>query len=224
MDGSAELCVRDTGVGIDPAMIPRLFQPFSQADTTLNRRLGGLGLGLALVRGLVEAHGGTIKVASGGKGMGAEFVVRLPLSVAPVRAEAAPRAAPLPRRILVIEDNLDAAESLRLALALEGHEVAVAHDGPQGIARARALLPEVVLCDIGLPDMDGYDVARALRREAVLRDTYLVALTGYALPEDQRRAREAGFDAHLTKPVTVEGVEEVMSRRAETPAGAPAAP
>jgi len=112
----------------------------------------------------------------------------------------------------VIEDNLDAAESLQLALELEGHEVAVAHDGPKGIERARELTPEVVLCDIGLPDMDGYAVAKALRREPGLRDTVLVALTGYALPEDQRRAAEAGFDAHLTKPATVEGVQEVMGR------------
>jgi two-component system, chemotaxis family, CheB/CheR fusion protein len=222
VDGSAVLCVRDTGVGIDPAMIPRLFQPFSQADTTLNRRFGGLGLGLALVKGLVETHGGTIDVSSGGKGAGAEFVVRLALAAAPARIEVAPTAAPRPRRILVIEDNLDAAESLQLALELEGHEVAVAHDGPQGIDRARQLTPEVVLCDIGLPGMDGYAVAKALRREPGLRNTLLVALTGYALPEDQRRAAEAGFDAHLTKPATVEGVEKVMggavaaARRAPT--------
>jgi two-component system CheB/CheR fusion protein len=223
--GAAELRVRDTGVGIEPAMIPRLFQPFSQADTTLNRRLGGLGLGLALVRGLVEAHGGTIDVASGGKGKGAEFVVRLPLSAVPVEAEVAPPASAQPRRILVIEDNLDAAESLRLALQLEGHEVEVAHDGPAGIAQARALTPEVVLCDIGLPDMDGYAVARALRQEPGLRDTFLVALTGYALPEDRTRASEAGFDAHLTKPATVEGVEEVMRRaRPRLQPGVPAPP
>jgi two-component system CheB/CheR fusion protein len=218
VDGFAVLRVRDTGVGIDPAMIPRLFQPFSQADTTLNRRLGGLGLGLALVKGLVETHGGTIEVSSGGKGAGAEFVVRLPLAAAPARIEVAPVAAPRPRRILVIEDNLDAAESLQLALELEGHEVAVAHDGPQGIDRARQLTPEVVLCDIGLPDMDGYAVAKALRLEPGLRDTFLVALTGYALPEDQQRAAEAGFDAHLTKPVTIEGVEEVIGRARPQPA------
>jgi two-component system CheB/CheR fusion protein len=212
VDGFAVLRVRDTGVGIDPAMIPRLFQPFSQADTTLNRRLGGLGLGLALVKGLVDTHGGTIDVSSGGKGAGTEFVLRLPLSAAAARIEVAPAAPPRPRRILVIEDNLDAAESLQLALKLEGHEVTVAYDGPQGIERARQLTPEVVLCDIGLPDMDGYAVAKALRREPGLRDTFLVALTGYALPEDQRRAADAGFDAHLTKPATVEGVEEVMAR------------
>ena len=211
-DGSAVLRVRDTGVGIDPAMIPRLFQPFEQADTTLNRRLGGLGLGLALVKGLVETHGGTIEASSAGKGKGTEFVVRLPLAAAPVGLAVAPAAAPRPRRILVIEDNLDAAESLQLALELQGHEVFLAHDGPEGIVRAREILPEVVLCDIGLPDMDGYAVAKALRGEPELRDTLLVALTGYALPEDVRRATDAGFDAHLTKPTTIEGVEEVMGR------------
>jgi two-component system CheB/CheR fusion protein len=207
-------------------MIPRLFQPFSQADTTLNRRLGGLGLGLALVKGLVEAHGGTIDVSSGGKGAGAEFVVRLPLAAAPSRIDDAPPAAPRPRRILVIEDNLDAAVSLQLALELEGHEVAVAHDGPKGIERARELNPEVVLCDIGLPDMDGYAVAKALRREPGLRNTFLVALTGYALPEDQRRAVEAGFDAHLTKPATVESVQSAMDRARPPPApvGPPPSP
>jgi two-component system CheB/CheR fusion protein len=212
VDGLAVLCVRDTGIGIEPAMLPRLFQPFTQADSTLNRRLGGLGLGLALVKGLVETHGGTIDVSSGGKGAGAEFVVRLPLTATPVQTEVAPAVPPRPRRILLIEDNLDAAESLRLALELGGHEVAVAHDGPQGIERARQIAPEVVLCDIGLPDMDGYAVARALRGEPGLRNTFLVALTGYALPEDQQRAQEAGFDAHLTKPATVEGVEAVMDR------------
>jgi two-component system CheB/CheR fusion protein len=211
-DGLAVLTVRDTGIGIEPAMLPRLFQPFSQADSTLNRRLGGLGLGLALVKGLVETHGGTIDVSSGGKGAGAEFVVRLPLSSAPARTEVTPEAARRARRILVIEDNLDAAESLQLALEYEGHEVAVAHDGPEGIERARQLTPEVVLCDIGLPDMDGYAVAKALRQEPGLRDTFLIALTGYALPEDQRRALEAGFDAHLTKPASVEAVEEAMGR------------
>jgi two-component system CheB/CheR fusion protein len=214
VDGFAVLAVRDTGAGIDPAMIPRLFQPFSQADTTLNRRLGGLGLGLALVKGLVEMHGGTIAVSSGGKGAGAEFVVRLPLVTAPARSEVAPAASPRQRRILLIEDNLDAAESLQLALELEGHEVAVAHDGPEGIERARQLTPEVVLCDIGLPGMDGYAVAKALRREPRLRDTLLVALTGYALPDDLQRATDAGFHAHLTKPATMEGVQEVVSRAA----------
>ena len=217
-DGFAALRVRDTGIGIEPALIPRLFQSFIQADATLHRRLGGLGLGLALVKGLVETHGGTVEVSSGGKGEGSEFVVRLPLSTAPARADVAPAAPLRPRRILLIEDNLDAAESLRLALELEGHEVSVAHDGPMGLARARELKPDVVLCDVGLPGMDGYLVAKAVRREPGLRNTFLVALTGYALPEDQRRTAEAGFDAHLTKPATVEDLQEVMGRAPQPPA------
>jgi len=212
VDGFAVLRVRDTGIGIEPAMIPRLFQPFTQADTTLNRRLGGLGLGLALVKGLVETHGGTVDASSGGKGAGAELVVRLPLAAPPARPEVAPAAPFRPRRVLVIEDNLDAAESLQLALEMEGHEVAVAHDGPSGLERARELAPDVVLCDVGLPGMDGYTVAKALRREPGLRNTFLVALTGYALPEDQRRASDAGFDAHLTKPATIAAVQQVVGR------------
>jgi two-component system CheB/CheR fusion protein len=211
-DGRAVLRVKDTGLGIDPGMIPRLFQPFAQADTTLNRRLGGLGLGLALVKGLVETHGGTIEVSSGGEGQGTEFVLRLPLGTAPTGEEVAPAPPRRSHHVLVIEDYLDAAESLQLALEMEGHEVALAHDGPTGIARARALAPEVVLCDVGLPGLDGYAVAKALRRDPSLRNTFLVALTGYALPEDQRRASEAGFDAHLTKPATVEAIHEVMAR------------
>jgi two-component system CheB/CheR fusion protein len=215
--GFGVLRVRDTGVGIEPAMIPRLFQPFSQADTTLNRRLGGLGLGLALVKGIVETHGGTVDVSSGGKGAGTEFVLRLPLAAAPARIEVAPVAPLQPRRVLLIEDNLDAAESLQLALEMEGHEVAVAHDGPSGLERARELAPDVVLCDVGLPGMDGYAVAKALRHEPALRDMFVVALTGYALPEDHRRAEDAGFNAHLTKPASIEAIQEVLGRAPSRP-------
>lgn len=213
VDGFAVLRVRDTGIGVEPAMIPRLFQPFSQADTTLNRRLGGLGLGLALVKGLVETHGGTVDVSSGGKGAGTELVVRLPLAAPPASPEVASPAAPSqPRLVLVIEDNVDAAESLRLALAMEGHEVEVAHDGPEGLDRAREFGPDVVLCDVGLPQMDGYLVAKAIREDPVLREALLVALTGYGLPEDQRRFADAGFDTHLIKPATIERIQEVIAR------------
>ena len=213
VEGLAELRVRDDGIGIDPQMIPRLFQPFSQADGTLDRGLGGLGLGLALVKGLVELHGGTVEVFSGGRGAGTEFVVRQRIAEAPPAAlDAARSAPPRPRRILVIEDNVDAAESLRDVLEMEGHTVEVAHDGPRGLEKGRELRPDVVVCDIGLPGMDGYQVARALRDDPALRGGFLIALTGYALPEDQRRATDAGFDAHLCKPPTIEQLQDAIAR------------
>jgi two-component system CheB/CheR fusion protein len=207
--------VRDTGVGIAPELLPRVFEPFSQADTTLDRSKGGLGLGLALVKGLVEMHGGTASVESDGLDRGAQFTVRFPLETAelpaaPARVVIAPSP---PRRILVIEDNVDAADSLREVLELGEHMVEVAYSGPAGIERAREFLPDVVLCDIGLPDMDGYQVARAMRANPALRETTLVALTGYAAPEDITRSREAGFDSHLAKPPSLEKIEEAIAPR-----------
>jgi two-component system CheB/CheR fusion protein len=211
--GSAEVRVRDTGVGIDAPMLPRLFVPFSQADDTLDRRQGGLGLGLALVKGLVELHGGTVEARSAGKDTGTELVVRLPLAAAPLDAGHPTEAANTrPRRVLVVEDNVDAADSLRAVLELEGHTVEVAHDGPAGIARGRAFRPDVILCDIGLPGMSGYELARAVREDAALRGAFLVALTGYATPDDQRHATAAGFDGHLAKPPTIEQIRSAIGR------------
>jgi two-component system CheB/CheR fusion protein len=212
--GMAVVRVRDTGAGIAPEMLPRLFEPFTQADTTLDRSKGGLGLGLALARGLVEQHGGTVSVASEGLGRGAEFTVRLP-----IRSGPAPRPTPVPalggaarpRRVLLVEDNVDAAETLREVLELEGHVVEVAYSGPAGIDKARHFRPEVVLCDIGLPGMDGYDVARRLRAEPALGDVVLVALTGYAGPDDVARSLEAGFDHHLAKPPSLDQLGLVLS-------------
>jgi two-component system CheB/CheR fusion protein len=216
VEGFVELRIRDTGSGIESGMLPRLFQPFSQADATLDRRLGGLGLGLALVKGLVELHRGTVEARSGGEGAGSEFVVRLPRAELPAATRgAAPVAPSRPRRILIVDDNLDGAESLRDVLAMDGHTVEVAHDGRRGLQVAREFGPHVVVCDIGLPGMDGYEVARALREDPSLRGAFLVALTGYALPEDQRRATEAGFDAHLSKPTTVEQIREAIARAPE---------
>ncbi|HET9594149.1 MAG TPA: chemotaxis protein CheB [Anaeromyxobacteraceae bacterium] len=225
VDGLVELRVRDNGVGIEPEILPRLFQPFSQADATLDRSLGGLGLGLALVKGLVELHRGSVEVSSGGKGAGAEFVVRLPLSAAPPALhDAAPLVPTHPRRILVIDDNVDGAESLREVLELDGHEAKVAHDGPQGLARGREFRPDIVLCDIGLPGQDGYQVAKAMRGDPALRGAFLIALTGYTRPEDQQRATEAGFDAHLSKPPTVEQIRSAVARADARPGHAPGAP
>jgi two-component system CheB/CheR fusion protein len=209
---TAVLQVRDSGVGIAPAMLGRIFQPFTQADRTLDRSTGGLGLGLALVKGVVELHGGEVSAHSDGAGKGSEFTLRLPARPEPAAAAQAPLApARRARRVLVIEDNEDAAETLQAALELNGHEVAVAFDGPRGLERARAFGPEAVLCDIGLPGMDGYAVARAFRSDAALRDVALVALTGYALPEDVERAKAAGFDRHLAKPPDLATLERVLS-------------
>jgi PAS domain S-box-containing protein len=208
--------VADTGAGMAPEMLARLFQPFAQADATLDRSKGGLGLGLALVKGLVELHGGTIAAHSAGVGQGAEFVVRLPLALEEVVTDGPVHSRTVVsggrRRVLIIEDNIDAADSLREALELGGHEVEVAYTGTSGIAKAHKRKPEVVFCDIGLPGMDGFDVARALRADDALKGVYLVALSGYARPEDIQRASEAGFDQHLAKPPDLEKLEQVVAQ------------
>ncbi|MGC9986752.1 MAG: response regulator [Polyangia bacterium] len=208
----AVIRVVDNGVGMAPDTVTRLFQPFMQADHTLDRSKGGLGLGLALVRGLVELHGGSIEAKSEGLGRGAEFTVRLALDVGTALEEQAARAGNVrvPRRVLIIEDNVDAADSLREALELGEHMVEVAHSGPEGIERARSFPPDVVLCDIGLPGMDGYDVARAFRQDPELQSIFLVALSGYASPEDLERAADAGFQRHLAKPPSVDALERLL--------------
>ena len=209
-ESRALLEVEDTGIGIDLEMLARVFEPFSQADQTLARSRGGLGLGLALVKGLVSLHGGTIEASSGGTG--SRFRIHFPLSDEPA-AQAEPpvaaEAAVLSRSILVIEDYADAAESLRLFLELAGHRVEVASTGKAGVEAARRLRPDLVLCDIGLPGgMDGYAVARALREgDPEIR---LVALSGYGQDEDRRRALESGFNRHLTKPVDPAVLSELL--------------
>lgn len=213
-DGAdAVIGVRDTGEGIAPDLLSRLFEPFMQGTQTIDRSRGGLGLGLALSKGLVDQHGGTITAASAGLGRGAEFTVRLPIDVEAERVgfTASPAPAVRRRRILVIEDNRDAAESLRDVLEIGGHDVAIAHEGPEGVHLAHDFIPEVVLCDIGLPGMEGYAVARSLRADAKLAGCLLVALTGYALPEDIAKASAAGFDRHLAKPLCVEKLEQVLA-------------
>jgi len=209
----ATLRVADDGAGIEPAVLHRLFQPFVQAEATLDRSKGGLGLGLALVKGLVELHGGEVCAHSPGPGQGAEFVVELPLDegagAEPGQRGAMPAARG--RRVLIVEDNVDAADSLREVLQFGAHAVAVAHSGPEGLERAREFKPEVVLCDVGLPGMDGFEVARAFRADEALKGTYLVALTGYALSEDLQRAREAGFDLHVAKPPSLESLEALLA-------------
>jgi two-component system CheB/CheR fusion protein len=218
----ALLRVADDGVGMAPEMLARLFKPFMQADTSLVRSKGGLGLGLSLSRRLVEIHGGVIEASSPGPGKGSVFVVRLPL--ASEQATAAPgsgraRSTPAARRVLIIEDNVDSANSLREVLELHRHDVAIASSGPEGIAKARELHPEIVLCDIGLPGMDGYEVARAIRSDRSLDGTYLIALSGYASAEDVRRASQNGFDRHIAKPPSLEDLERIL---AEAPPAASA--
>jgi CheY-like chemotaxis protein len=219
-DRRARVTVRDTGMGIEASLLPRVFDPFTQADRSLDHSRGGLGLGLALVRAVVRLHGGEVRAASEGVGRGAEFTFWIPLApaaVPPARpAVAAARPAGPCRRVLVIEDHRDTAETWRLLLELSGHLVAVAHTGPAGVAAARNFRPEVVVSDLGLPGMDGYAVARTLRQDPGTAAAYLIAVTGYGQEDDRRRAREAGFDWHLTKPVDP---EELLAALAALPAG-----
>jgi len=216
--GQAVVRVRDSGVGIGPAMLPRVFDMFFQAEQTLDRAKGGMGIGLTLVRRLVELHGGSVEATSPGIGLGSEFVLRLPivaradLGREPTLPLASAGQHPLlSRRVLIIEDNEDSRETLQLFLEGCGHHVDAAEDGVTGVARAIELKPDILLVDIGLPGMDGYGVARHVR-EVLGQSVYLVALTGYGQPEDRRLALEAGFDVHFTKPVRIEAVEQLLSR------------
>ncbi|WP_119156677.1 hybrid sensor histidine kinase/response regulator [Caldimonas tepidiphila] len=198
--------VVDNGCGIRAELLPRIFGLFTQGERTLDRSQGGLGIGLSLVRRLVELHGGTVQAASAGPGQGAEFSVVLPVTEAPqpqgaATAEAAASAA---RRVLVVDDNTDAAEAIGLLLRLHDHEVRVCGDGAEALAAAPVFAPDVVLLDVGLPGMNGYEVARALRRTPQGRGAILVALTGYGSESDRVQAQEAGFDHHLVKPADVE--------------------
>jgi len=195
--------VRDNGVGIKPEHMPRLFEMFSQVGPALERTHGGLGIGLALSRALVEMHGGTIEAASDGAGAGAEFSVTLPAfdDAAPPGGQRPAARSGKPRRILVVDDNEDSAATLALLLRAEGHAVEVANDGERAIAAVGSFRPNTVLLDIGLPGMSGLEVCRAIRAQAGGDAIQIAALTGWGQEEDQRRSREAGFDAHLVKPV-----------------------
>ncbi|HKZ04575.1 MAG TPA: response regulator [Methylomirabilota bacterium] len=198
----ARLSVRDTGVGMTPYMLERVFDLFFQGERTLDRAEGGLGIGLTLVRRLVELHGGRVSAESPGPGLGSTITVELPETVPP--REAAPAAAaagPTPRRILIVEDSRDSRDMLRILLERAGHEVHEAADGPSGVEAILRVQPDIALVDVGLPGLDGYALARQVRARAGRRPMRLVALTGYGTPDDHRRSREAGFDAHLVKPV-----------------------
>jgi signal transduction histidine kinase/ActR/RegA family two-component response regulator len=215
--GCAELEVRDQGVGLAPEMLEHIFELFAQVDDTLERARGGLGIGLTLVRRLLELHGGSIEARSAGLDQGSTFIARVPLAQPrPAAVRPAEPAAPASTpgfRLLVVEDHADSRELLQSLLAEAGHHVATAADGRAGVDAALATRPDVMVVDIGLPRLDGYGVAREVRA-ALGEDVYLIALTGYGQPEDRRRAMEAGFDVHLTKPVDAFALLDLLARTA----------
>jgi signal transduction histidine kinase len=213
---AATLRVADTGIGVAPELLDRIFEPFTQAATSLDRSEGGLGLGLALVRGLVTLHGGTVRARSEGPGEGTEVEVLLPLAIQ-VELPLAPRVAEVTtdagtfRHVLVVEDNADNRDTLVMLLESFGHDVVAAVDGPSGVETGLAIRPEVAIVDIGLPGFDGFEVGRRLR-EALGPALKLVALTGYGQAEDRERSRAAGFDVHLTKPAEANELAHVVAR------------
>ena len=212
--------MRDSGIGLAPEMLSRVFDLFVQVDNSVARSQGGLGIGLTLARSLVEMHGGHISARSAGVGKGSEFTVRLPLApetVGEASSEPAGRDEPRreavakPRRILVVDDNVDAAETLAMLLKLGGHSVEVAHDGATATRLAQASRFDLAFLDLGMPAMDGYELARRLRADKALAGMRLVALTGWGQDEDRRRSAEAGFDLHVVKPVEPDMLEKVLS-------------
>jgi signal transduction histidine kinase/ActR/RegA family two-component response regulator len=212
----AVISVEDNGVGIPAPMLPKVFDMFTQVDHSLEKAQGGLGIGLNIVKRLVEMHGGTIQAQSGGHGAGSTFTVRLPvvLSLAsePSADGAAVKAAPVARRrILVVDDNRDAAVSLAMMLNIMGNETQAAHDGLEALGVAAAFRPDVILLDIGMPKLNGYDTARRMRREPWGKAVVLVALTGWGQEEDKHRSQEAGFDLHLVKPVEPAALEQLLA-------------
>jgi CheY-like chemotaxis protein len=209
--------VKDTGIGITPELRPRLFDLFAQGDRSAARSEGGLGIGLTLVKSLVEMHDGTITVESEGANKGSEFTLSMPALKESVVPKRKPKAE-LPTfltgsRVLVVDDNVDTAKSLARLLRLLSHEVAIAHDGKAAIEAARALRPDVVLLDIGLPGMNGYEVAAQLRQEECCKDAVIVAVSGYGQEEDRRRSQHAGFDHHLVKPIEYDALMALLTSR-----------
>jgi PAS domain S-box-containing protein len=215
--------VRDNGIGIAPAMLPKVFEMFAQADQSSHRTQGGLGIGLSIAKRLVEMHGGVLEARSEGPGMGSEFTVRLPLRIAPVADQSlstsheAPSSPTHALRVLVADDNTDAAASLSTILKMSGHDVRTAYDGEEALHIAAAFHPNVALLDIGMPHLDGYEVCRQLRRQAFGRDMLIIALTGWGQAEDKQRSREAGFDQHLVKPADIRAVEQLLGQADRQP-------
>ncbi|HUY36226.1 MAG TPA: PAS domain S-box protein [Pirellulales bacterium] len=214
--GVVALCVRDAGIGIAADVLPHIFELFSQADRSLERSEGGLGIGLSLVRRLAELHGGTVEAKSAGLGHGSEFTVRLPIQPAAAQpglpaAAAAPAAAAKAQRVLVVDDNVDIADSTAMLLEKFGHDVRTAHSGPAALEVARAFLPDLILMDIGLPGLNGYEVAQRIRQDPRINRVWLVAVTGYARATDVKLAEEAGFDSHLAKPLDIRRIQEILA-------------
>jgi PAS domain S-box-containing protein len=206
-----EIKVRDDGIGIAPELVPRVFELFVQSERTLDRSQGGLGIGLSVVKRLIEMHGGAVGVESEGHGRGTTVTIRLPRVEAPAQAGSTPATANAARRVLVVDDSADAADSLAMLLELEGHEVVTAYSGSAALEVAERVHPEVAFIDIGLPQMDGYEVARRLRASDSGRMMRLVALTGYGQPDDRDEARRAGFDHHLVKPPDLQSVDAILA-------------
>jgi CheY-like chemotaxis protein len=224
LEGAPEavLRIQDDGIGIAPDMLHSIFDLFVQVDHSTTRSQGGLGIGLTLVRNLVEMHKGTVEARSAGLGHGSEFIVSLPLA-APISAQQSnvtpaeenQTAAPSGHRIIVVDDNRDAAETLAVVLRLEGHTVATAHDGHTALELAKSWQPELVLLDLGMPGMDGFEVARRLREQPGLEKVVLAALTGWGQQADRQRTAAAGFDHHLVKPVDMNMLMELLAGMAE---------
>jgi CheY-like chemotaxis protein len=218
LENEVSVSVRDTGIGIDATNLSRIFEMFSQAVPALERSQGGLGVGLALVRGLVELHGGRIEARSAGEDAGSEFIVRLPvIQVPPKESPREPAEAhgrfrfANKHRILVVDDNRDTAESLAMILRRLGHEVQTAHDGLEAVHAEAAFRPDVVLLDIGLPKLNGYEAAKVIRRQSSNRRVAIIAVSGWGQEDDRRRALEAGFDHHLTKPIEPAALERLLA-------------
>ena len=212
-NGEAVVTVKDNGIGIAPTVLPQVFDMFMQVDRSTRRSQGGLGIGLTLVKSLVTMHGGSVEARSEGPGLGSEFIVRLPLlEEAALPAEAQRRIQPLPsRRILIVDDSRDGGESLAMLLRVLGGEVALAHSGRQALECVQTFAPDVVLLDIGMPGMDGYEVARRIRANPANRHIQLIALTGWGQDEDRQRSAAAGFNHHLVKPADVDKLRQLLS-------------
>lgn len=210
----AVVCVKDTGVGIPPAMLEKVFELFAQVDSAIDRRQGGLGIGLTIVRQLIELHGGSVEARSEGLDRGSEFIVHLPLSTALLEGPGGYRlreAGVTPRRMLVVDDNADAAQAMATMLELLGHEVDVAFDGDQALRLAERIRPEVILMDLGMPYVNGYLAARRIRQREWGRDVLLVAVTGWGQQADRTASEHAGFDHHLVKPVELDAVQSLVA-------------